>query len=314
MNSSSLRVGILGTGAVGGYLAAVLQRGGCDVICVAREATCAVIEQTGLEIESRLSGLMTVRVKAVSRLLEPVDVLFIATKFPGLDDGVQRVASSCSAVIPLLNGLEHMVVLQQKFPDSILGAGSIYIESVCDGAGKIRQLSTFCRLEVSKVLPGDTLQSLSAALESQQVTLKVLESNLHVLWSKLVPLNALACVTAAAGGDMTTVRSEARWLNALESCLSEAATVAKAQGVEISIPEILEGFGKLPGSFSSSMQRDLAAGRHSELDAIPGSLLRQAKLVGVECPTIRSLVDTIKTRYGEEESTGALQTSSSGGK
>jgi 2-dehydropantoate 2-reductase len=292
MNPCSIAV--LGPGAVGGFLAVVLSRAGCTVTCVAREGTCEVINELGIVVESRMLGKVQERVNAVAELTESVDVLIVSPKAPALDVALERIKAPCRTVVPLLNGLDHMEVIHTRIAGA-LGAGAIYIESVQDAPGRINHLSEFCRLEISRELPSHILEPLTAALEGQGIAVKSFQTNAEVLWRKLVPLNALACTTSAAGGNMGMVRSDSRWLEALQNCVTEGAAVAGALGIQVPVDNVLETFEKLPDSFSSSMQRDLAAGRPAEVDAIPGSLLREAARAGVECHTIKVLVDQIRS-------------------
>lgn len=291
------KIAVLGPGAVGGFLAVALARTGCQVVCVARQETCKVINESGIDLESTILGKVNEKLPAVPYLEEPVDLLLITPKAPALEAALARIKAPCRSIVPFLNGLDHMELIRANLTGA-LAAAAIYIEAVYPAPGKIRHVSDFCRIEISRGLPDGDLADFTWALEHSGIGVKVFDNDAQVLWRKLIPLNALACVTSAAGGDMGKVRSEQRWPRALEECLREGAAVAKEYGVVIQMNEILETFRKLPDSFSSSMQRDLAAGRTPELEAIPGALLREASRVSLDCPTVRSLVDSIKSAKG----------------
>jgi 2-dehydropantoate 2-reductase len=83
-------------------------------------------------------------------------------------------------------------------------------------------------------------------------------------------------------------------------CIEEAAAVASADGAEIDPAARLAELDEAHAGLGSSMQRDIAAGREPELDAIPGSVLRAGARHGVECPTIARLVLRIAERAGIE--------------
>ena len=105
---------VLGPGAVGGALAVRLALAGERVICVARQETAAAIRSDGLTLVQDGEALHA-RPEAAGLLDEPVDLLLVTVKAPGLDDAVARVHSAPKLVLPLLNGLEHMAVLRDRF-------------------------------------------------------------------------------------------------------------------------------------------------------------------------------------------------------
>ncbi len=112
-----------------------------------------------------------------------------------------------------------------------------------------------------------------------------------MLWGKLVRLNALACTTSAfdklLGEILTTPELRAELVGAIE----EGCAVAAAEGASIDVADPLGELSAAHPTLGSSMQRDIAAGRPPELDAIPGAVLRAAARHGEECPTIERLVE-----------------------
>src|SRR4051812_13208519 len=110
------RIAILGPGGVGAFLAAALDRAGRPVTLIARESTAEVIAASGLRVDSRVLGEFTARPTVSTRLTGPVDALVIATKSVGMDEALERVESAEPAlVVPLLNGLDHVQVLRDRF-------------------------------------------------------------------------------------------------------------------------------------------------------------------------------------------------------
>jgi 2-dehydropantoate 2-reductase len=122
----SSTVAVLGPGAVGGSLAVRLASNGVHVVCVAHAEAAGLIALAGLVVDSP-AGTTSARVEVVERLSKPVGVLLVTVKAPALADAVQRIdpeAVSEGVVVPLLNGLEHMETLRERFGDRVL-AGSI---------------------------------------------------------------------------------------------------------------------------------------------------------------------------------------------
>ena len=117
---------VLGPGAVGGSLAVRLSNAGVPVICVAHPEAVGLIALAGLVVESP-EGTLSARMEVVEQLAKPVRLLLVTVKAPALEDAVQRVdpdAVANGVVIPLLNGLEHMELLRERFGDRV-AAGSI---------------------------------------------------------------------------------------------------------------------------------------------------------------------------------------------
>ncbi|MDQ6605710.1 MAG: ketopantoate reductase family protein, partial [Actinomycetota bacterium] len=81
-------------------------------------------------------------------------------------------------------------------------------------------------------------------------------------------------------------------------CITEAAAVANADGALIKPETSIAELDDAHEGLGSSMQRDIAAGREPELDAIAGAVLRAAARHGLPCPTIAELAAQIAARAG----------------
>ncbi len=295
-------VAILGPGGVGGFLAGALARAGVDVVVVAREPTAQLIARDGLEIRSVRLGDFSVEVTAVPTLVDQPGVLVVATKATGLGAALDRIDVAPRLVVPLLNGLDHMTALRERFGQAAVAAGAIRIEAHRPAPGKIVQTSPFLRVDLASDDPGPhaALRELADTLERAGVAAELGQSEAQILWSKLVRLNALACTTSATDRKLGFIRSDPEWRAALEACIAEAAAVANAEGAQIDPAKPLSELEDAHAELGSSMQRDIAAGREPELDAIAGSVLRAGRRHDLECPTIERLVVRIAARAGVE--------------
>jgi 2-dehydropantoate 2-reductase len=126
----------------------------------------------------------------------------------------------------------------------------------------------------------------------------VLDSESRVLWSKLVRLNALATTTSASGLNLGQLRDDPVWWPRLVGAIDEAASVAAAEGAVIDPAKVVAELREAHATLSSSMARDIDAGREPELDAIAGAVLRAADRDGLEVPTIEWLAGTVAARAG----------------
>ncbi len=299
-------VAVLGPGGVGGLMAGVLARGGTEVIVIARESTAETITKHGLTVRSVMFGDVNARVRAHARLKEKADVLIVATKAAGLDAALERIEVEPDLVLPLLNGLDHLAMLRERFGSDRVLAGTIRVEADRPEPGVIVHTSRFLLVDMAthspSALPG--MEALAKVFTDigvpVRVTLPVSErSEAQVMWSKLVRLNALACTTSAHDKLLGEIRRTPELRAELVGAIEEACAVGRAEGADDVDPETaLAELELAHDTLGSSMQRDIAAGRTPELDAIPGAILRAAARHGLRCPTIERLVAMIAARAG----------------
>jgi len=296
----TLQVAVLGPGGVGGLIAGALDRAGSPVTIVAHESTAQVINQRGLRVSSVRLGDFLVHPRAVDRLGEPVDVLVVATKAIGLENALERIAAMPSLVLPLLNGLDHLPLLRERFGDDTVVAGTIRVEADRPQPGVVVHTSPFLRVDMASRHPRarEAMTALAQTLADAGIPARVGDSEAQIMWSKLVRLNALACTTSAYDKLLGEIRDTPELRKELVGAIEEGCAVALAEGASIDSGDPLGELNQAHASLGSSMQRDIAAGRTPELDAIPGAVLRAGARHSVSCPTIERLVAMIAARAG----------------
>jgi 2-dehydropantoate 2-reductase len=270
-----MRVAVLGPGGVGGLLAAVLPQ----ALVVSREPL------TEIHVRSVILGDRRTAVRSVQTLTEPVGVLFIATKATGLKEAVERIQAEPAVVVPLLNGVEHLAFLRDRFDDVV--AATIRVESTRVAPGVIEQTSPFLRIELS------AHAEVAELLNANGIPAAVVESEAQVMWSKLVRLNAIALTTTAYRAPIGDVRAHHR--DDLLDVTRETAAVAAAEGAVVDVEAIERELDQAHVELLSSMARDVMAGRPPELDAIAGAVLRAGARHGIATPAVRRLVDAISS-------------------
>ncbi len=313
-----VNVAVLGPGGVGGLVAGALCRAGTPVLVLAKDSTAATVSVRGLCVNSVLLGDFVVHPRAAVWLEEPVDALIVATKAAGLREAVERVGVAPRLVLPLLNGLDHVAVLRERFGDEAVVAGTIRVEADRPEPGVVVHTSQFLRVEMASRYPiaRAPMEQLAGALVGAGVPASVYPptnpapspaerakaladgGEAQVIWSKLVRLNALACTTSAHDLLLGEIRSTPALLGELLGVIEEGCAVARAEGASIPAEDPLGELTAAHATLGSSMQRDIAARREPELDAIPGAVLRAAARHGIACPTIERLVGMIAARAG----------------
>ncbi len=293
-------VAVLGAGGVGGFVAAALSRSGGNVVLVARPETAAALDQAGgLSVSSRALGEdFTAQPQVSAELADPVDVLWVATKATGLSEALERVQSPPALVVPLLNGIEHLEVLRARFGADRVAAAVIRIESDRPSAGVIVQTSPGVRVDMAaaRSAPAGLLTGAAGLLRGAGIEARIGDSEAQVMWSKLARLCALALTTSASDRPIGYVRSDPRWRSALEGAVTETVAVANADGAGLAAADTLAELDGAHAELGSSMQRDIAAGRPTELNAIAGAVLRASRRHGLRCPTVQWLAERVAVR------------------
>lgn len=281
-----MRHAVLGAGGVGGLIAAALARSGEDVLLLLRPETLAAYGGR-LRLESVVLGDAEVDVPAAPRLDGGVDVLWVTTKATQLEEALALAPPEAVAdafVVALLNGVDHVDVLRRRYPN-VVGA-AIRVESERVRPGLIRQTSPFLVVDVAGAEP------VQAALRRAGVDCRSRDDERVVLWEKLVALGPLALATTAFDAPFGDVRAD----RAFVACREEALEAARTAGAAVDEAAVLAFHEAAPDAMRTSMQKDVAAGRVPELDAIAGPIRRAGRAGGFATPATDGLVERILSR------------------
>lgn len=281
-----MRHAVLGAGGVGGLLAAALSRSGLDVVVLMREP--ALSRYPGrFVVESTVLGSFTADVPAVSQLDRGVDVQWVTVKSTGLEAALElappdRVEGA--RVIPLLNGVDHLAVLRARYAKVVAGALRAETERVGDGV--IVQRSPFVRIDVV----GEA--AIVREVAATGIDCRSVDDEMTLVWQKLTFLAPLALATTAAEAPLGMIRDTDLYRRARD----ESLAVALAEGAHVDTEALAQLSAAASDQMRSSMQRDLAAGRVLELDAIAGPVLRGGRRHGIATPAVEALVAQVDAR------------------
>ncbi len=295
-----LRVAVLGPGGVGALLAGLLAGSGAMVICLAGAETAAEIRQRGVQVESGRFGNFTVAVRAAERLTERVDVCLVTVKATQLNAALERLGADLMGgvlVVPLLNGVEHVALLRERYPHAVVVAATIRVESTRVAPGHVRHDSPFASLELAAAGENQLapVQRFAVELERAGLDVQVTEDEGAALWGKLNFLAPMALLTTHEAAPVGVVRD--RRGDDLRAVVAEVAAVARAEGAPTDEQAVLHFFDRVPAGMQSSMQRDAATGRPLELDAIGGAILRSAARHEIPVPVTAKLVHELHERH-----------------
>jgi 2-dehydropantoate 2-reductase len=291
-----MRHAILGSGGVGGLMGACLAHAGEQVTMVVRPTA---LEQFPAEI-SLASGLLGDFTAPVDKAAQvpPADVLWIAVKATQLEAALQSVPDPAAvrAVVPLLNGIDHVAFLRQRFGHDRVVPGTIAGEMERVAPGHVVHPSPFAILNVAgsgREVLGGTIEKL----QSLKLSCRFVDNEATLLWNKLVFLGPFALATSAAGVPIGEILADAQWRGKLEACIREACKVALAEGAEVHVDRVLAAFFNVPKDMRSSMQKDVERGNPPELDAIGGPILRGGASHGIPVPVSSELVSAVEQRF-----------------
>ena len=289
---------MLGAGGVGGLVAAALARAGTPTTVVARESTASAIAAHGISVSSVALGDFNARPRAVAALQESPAVLIVATKSVGLEAALERIEGEPALVLPLLNGVEHVATLRSRFGADRVTAAVIRVQSERTGPGRIVQRGPVVRIDVARPASAlaEAVGELTRELVVAGIEVRPGGSEAEVMWGKLARLCPLALATSAHDSRLGPLRDDpGRWAE-LVSAIEEIVAVATAEGAGLEPEAPIDELIAAQPDLDSSLHRDIAAGRPTELDAIAGAVLRAGARHGRPCPTVARLTTAVAAR------------------
>jgi 2-dehydropantoate 2-reductase len=291
-----MRILVLGAGAIGGYYGGRLAEGGADVTFLVRPRRAQVLAERGLVVRSALGDIeRKVKTLLAGDLHEAFDLVLLSCKAYDLDDAIEAIVPAVgprSAILPLLNGINHMAVLSGRFGAERVLGGACGIGVVLEPSGEIRHVGntewlTFGEVSGERSARCDAIAKIFAA---SKINATLADDVIQAMWDKFVMLASLAAsstITRANVGEMLAAPL-GEWL-VLEA-LRECQAVATGDG-HVPTAAAIERTRKMlttRGSpFSASMQRDLVAGGATEGDHIIGDLVRRAEKRNIDVPLLR---------------------------
>jgi 2-dehydropantoate 2-reductase len=290
-----MRHAILGAGGVGLLVGGALAHAGQSVLLIMRPATLDEYPG-GIHVQSHVLGEFDPDVPASGRLDRPVDVLWVTVKATHLEDALGLASPAVApdaTVVPLLNGIDHVARLREVYGDQVI-AGAIRVESERVAAGHVVQASPFVATELGPG-PGlrDRAEAIAGELRTAGLACTVRGGEADVLWSKLALLAPLALGTSCVRQPIGPAREDPHVRTLMLAAIREVCAVAASEGARLDEERVIRTLLDLPDHMRSSMQKDIAAGRRPELDAIAGPVLRRGRDRGIPTPAVAELVRTI---------------------
>ena len=299
-----MRIVIFGTGGVGGFFGGRLARAGEDVTFIARGEHLHAIKASGLKVDSTAGDFVIYPAKATDDVSDVVetDLVILGVKawqVPEAARAIKRVVGANTTVLPLQNGVEAVSQLVDELgADSVIG-GLCRIVSFVVGPGHIRHAGFTPSIIIGELdnRRTDRIVNIEQVLKHAGLEITIAPDIQVALWTKFLFIASFSGVGAMANAPAGVVRSDPKWRTQILNAMQEIYTLAHARGINLppdSIDTVMRAVDALPEDATSSMQRDIAAGKPSELDSQNGAVVRMAHETGIEVPTHTLIFETLK--------------------
>ncbi|UCV16686.1 2-dehydropantoate 2-reductase [Quatrionicoccus australiensis] len=290
-----MKILILGAGGIGGYFGARLLQIGADVTFLLRDKRQALIKAEGLRIETPHGNFTVQPATVTAASVTPVyDLIILAPKSYDLDDALASLENAVgkAVILPFLNGIEHLAVLDRKFGRAKVMGGVAHIAATITESGAVRQLNDIHSLTVGSRDPAhaDLARDFIALCKQAPFASVHAEDIEQALWDKWVFLAALAGMTTLCRGSVGEILATPYGESLLRQMYDECCAVARLSGYPTGAAATERALGMLiaPGSpFTASMLRDLQAGQHTEHQHILGAMAERGLALGLPMDLVR---------------------------
>ena len=305
-----MRFSVVGSGAVGGYYGAKLQRAGHDVTLIARGLNLAALREKGLTVQSAMLGdfHVTPRAEETADSVKDSDVVLLATKTYDNDTAIRIVkqlvdhGAPGAFVLSLQNGVSSPYALADVVGRERVMAGPTYVATALVEPGRIVQTGTHRRIAFGEVFDaGHAVSARAQALHEAFVGADII-SEPHAdgrvpLWQKYTYLGPFAAFTGAARLPIGPLWADEGTRRSFINAAHEMHALAKAEGVTLagdSLQQLETYIGSLQPDTRSSLLIDLQQGKKIEVEGLLGFAVRLGEKHGVTTPILKALYSVLR--------------------
>jgi 2-dehydropantoate 2-reductase len=302
-----MRVLVMGAGGVGGYYGGMLARSGEDVSFVARGRQLEALREKGLELRTQGRTLLIHPARTVERpnqVETPPDLVLFTVKtydtVPALE-ALGPAVGPDTAVLTLQNGIDSVDQIVAAFGADRVLAGVTYVASSVVEPGVVHE-NGFSRRVVfgepdGRVTP--RAEAILAAFKRAELEAELSTNPRQALWDKFVLVAPHATISSLCQTPIGVTRETPEAMALYRTMVGEVKAVGEAAGFAFApdtAERIVTSFMGAPPGQVSSMQRDYAAQRRVELEALTGTVVRRGEALGVPTPAFRALYAVLKVR------------------
>ncbi|MDX1432271.1 MAG: 2-dehydropantoate 2-reductase [Gammaproteobacteria bacterium] len=289
-----MRFAIYGSGGLGGYYGARLAAAGHEVAFIARGEQLAAMRAHGLRLASPRGDVHLERPLATDdpAAIGPVDVVLVAVKswqIPDVARAMSPLLGERTLVLPFLNGVEAADQIAEVIGARHVLGGLSRIFSRVESPGVIRHFNPSDYAAFGELDGGTSgrVRELAEVFAAAGIETEVLDDVRTALWQKLLTVTSWAALGALARSPIGVMRALPETRELIDRSMSEGLAVGRARGHALGDEfktELWDFYDALPPDATASMQRDIWAGKPSELDAWNGAVCRFGAAAGIDTP------------------------------
>ncbi|WP_266205492.1 ketopantoate reductase family protein [Pontibacter kalidii] len=303
------KIAVVGIGGVGGYYGGKFaQRFAGDekyeISFIARGAHKEKLEQEGLrlELDEEVQTVHPDRVTADPSSLGKLDLILFCVKSYGLAQVAEQLAETIgpdTVILPLLNGVESIAYLQQRFPEAQVLWGCVYIISSIKEPGVVQVQGKYNRLIWGNPrLPQQKLQQVKRLFDEAGINHEHYEQEVEEkVWEKFSFISPVASLTSLTHQPMGQIVEQPALRAQFQELTLELMEVARAKGVILPAELVKQNLAvveRMQQHVTSSMERDFAQGKETELENLTGYVVREAAKYGVPVPQYEQVYRELK--------------------
>lgn len=302
-----MRIAIMGSGGVGGYYGGLLAKAGQELTFIARGAHLQAIRDKGLHVKSVHGDFTVSPVKATDRPGEigAVDLVLVATKTYHTEEAARAIKpliGDNTVVISLQNGIDAAERIGSAVGMERMLGGATWLSAAIEAPGRIGQYSQFRRIALGELDGRITprAQAVASAFATTPAVVELVPNIRQMLWTKFVFISAISALGGLTRVSMGEYRHVPEAREVLAQAMAEVAAVAQACGVALDadiVAKTLSFIDAAAPDMRPSMQRDLEAGRMSELESLIGVVVRLGRERGVPTPVMRLAYALLKPAH-----------------
>lgn len=299
-----MRIVVYGTGGVGGYFGGRLAEAGEDVTFVARGEHLRAIKTNGLTVESPNGDFVIYPASATNDVNEAgeTDLVILGVKawqVPDAARAIKPIVGPTTTVLPLQNGVDAVPQLVAELGSRNVIGGLCRIVSFVVEPGHIRHAGFAPTIIIGELDNRRTerITKIEEVFKHAGLDTTIASDIQVALWTKFLFIASFSGVGALANAPAGILRSDPKRRAQMLSAMEEIYALAHARGVKLppdSVEKVMAAVDGLPDDATSSMQRDIAAGKPSELESQNGAVVRMARESGIEVPTHTLIYQTLK--------------------
>lgn len=285
-----MKILVLGAGGIGGYFGGRLVQAGADVTFLVRPLRKAQLETQGLQIQSRHGDArLSVKARLQSEIDADYDLVILTCKAYDLLEALETIApamAGTAGVLPLLNGVAHIALLNDRFGEDRVLGGVAKIAATLTPEGVIRHLNDWCTVifgEQDGRLSSRATR-LKALFDKTSVDARVSPDIRRELWLKLVHLHTVAAMTSLMRANVGEIVRTPEGKDLLQRVLDTNIEIARREGYapdEDFITTFRALFSQADSTYESSLLRDMERGGPIEADHILGFMLERCRAHGL---------------------------------